>query len=95
MRGAVLHVRSCVRVCFPTLTSCFATERKKDLLGLQLPGHVFYIKSRKLKQGATLQRVLRGNWQEEVLWNIHDIVVSKKMLDHHTLAAYIRTLNRC
>lgn len=69
--------------------------RKKDKHSLQVPGRVFFIKSRQLKQGATIQRVLRGNWQEDVLWNIRDIVLSSKMLDHHTLDAYIRTLNRC
>lgn len=69
--------------------------RKQEAAGLHVPGRAFYIKSRKLKQGATLQRILRGNWQEEVLWNIHDVVVTKKMVDHHTLNAYIRTLNRC
>jgi hypothetical protein len=70
-------------------------RKQAEVTGLHVPGRVFYIKSRKLKQGATFQRILRGNWQEEVLWNIHDIVISKKMIDHHTLSAYIRTLNRC
>lgn len=69
--------------------------RKKDKRALHLPGRVFFIKSRQLKQGATIQRVLRGNWQEDVLWNIRDIVISTKMLEHHGLAAYLRTLNRC
>lgn len=71
-------------------------SRKKDNKGLlQLPGRVFYMKSRQLKQGATLQRVLRGNWQEEVMWSIRDVLVSPKMLQHHALEAYIRTLSRC
>lgn len=48
-----------------------------------------------LKQGATMQRVLRGNWQEDILWNIQEILISSKMLEHHSLPAYIRTLNRC
>ena len=69
--------------------------RKQEVAGLHVPGRTFYIKSRKLKQGATLQRILRGNWQEEVLWNIHDVVITKKMVEHHTINAYIRTLNRC
>lgn len=70
--------------------------RKKESKGvLQLPGRVFYMKSRQLKSGATLQRVLRGNWQEDVMWNIRDLVLSSKMLSHHELEAYIRTLNRC
>lgn len=70
-------------------------RRKKESNGMEVPGRVFFIKSRQLKQGATIQRILRGNWQEDVLWNIHDILISKKMVDHHTLDAYIRTLNRC
>jgi hypothetical protein len=48
-----------------------------------------------LVQGATLQRVLRGNWQEDVLWQLHEILPSKKMLEHHSLENYIQTLNRC
>lgn len=72
------------------------STRKKDTKGiLHLPGRVFYMKSRQLKQGATLQRVLRGNWQEEVMWNIRDVVLSPKMVTHHDLEAYIRTLSRC
>eukprot|EP01031_Cornospumella_fuschlensis_P036021 gene36021-43686_t len=58
-------------------------------------GRVFFIKNRELKQGATLQRVFRGNWQEDVLWGLEDIVLSHKMLAHHMLDSYIQTLNRC
>lgn len=70
-------------------------EARKVSTFLAVPGRAFFIKNRQLKEGATLQRVLRGNWQEDVLWKLHDIVISQKMLEHHTLAAYIRTLNRC
>jgi hypothetical protein len=56
---------------------------------------VFFIKPRKLKAGATIQRVLRGNWQEDMLWQLHDVLISQRMLEHHTLDSYIRTLNRC
>jgi hypothetical protein len=69
--------------------------RKKLKRTLYVPGRVFFLKSRQLKQGATIQRVLRGNWQEDVLWSLHDILISPKMIDHHTIEAYIRTLNRC
>jgi hypothetical protein len=46
-------------------------------------------------QGVTLQRILRGNWQEDVLWQIHSILLSEKMVTHHSLQNYVRTLNRC
>ena len=46
-------------------------------------------------QGATIQRVMRGNWQEDMLWQLKEILLSKRMLEHHTLDSYIRTLNRC
>ena len=46
-------------------------------------------------QGATIQRVLRGNWQEDMLWQLHDVLISKRMLEHHALDSYIRTLGRC
>jgi hypothetical protein len=39
--------------------------------------------------------VLRGNWQEDTLWQLHDVLISKRMLEHHTLDSYVRTLNRC
>jgi len=67
----------------------------KDEHQLSVPGRVFFVKPRKLKAGATIQRVLRGNWQEDMLWQLHDILLSKRMLEHHSLDSYIRTLNRC
>lgn len=89
---------------------------------LLLPGRVFFVKARQLKQvsstaphlpyptllystlpystllmyqGATIQRVYRGNWQEDVLWRLRDILISKRMMEHHQLEAYIRALSRC
>lgn len=73
----------------------YRTSKKASSSPLDLPGRVFFMKNRQLKQGATLQRILRGNWQEDVLWKVHDIPISGKMLEHHGLDAYIRTLNRC
>jgi hypothetical protein len=71
------------------------TGQKHDLTSLQLPGRVFYLKSRKHANGATLQRVLRGNWREDVLWSLHQVLISPKMLSHHTVDNYINILSRC
>lgn len=68
---------------------------RHDLTSLQLPGRVFFIKNRKLQKGATIQRVLRGNWKEDLLWTLHEVLVSERMLEHHTLEAHVRTLARC
>jgi len=70
-------------------------DRKASAGLLMLPGRVFFVKSRQLKQGATIQRVYRGNWQEDVLWRMKDILISKRMMEHHKLEAYIRALSRC
>jgi hypothetical protein len=70
-------------------------SKRSNNSDLSLPGRVFFIKPRKLKAGATIQRVLRGNWQEDMLWQLHDVLISQRMLEHHTLDSYIRTLNRC
>ena len=66
-----------------------------DLSALSVPGRAFYVKSRQFKQGASMQRVLRGQWREDLLWMLHDVLFSAKMLEHHSLDAYIRTLARC
>ncbi len=71
------------------------TGSKHDLTNLSLPGRVFFIKSRKHKDGASIQRVLRGNWQEDMLWLLHEILISKKMFEHHTLESYFKTFSRC
>eukprot|EP01041_Mallomonas_annulata_P005093 gene5093-10190_t len=101
-----------------------------DLESLSVPGRVFFVKRRKLKDvspdpdlnlnpdseaqaesqtqtiphflrsfdifdGASLQRVMRGNWKEDLLWTLHEIMLSSRMVEHHSLAAYIRALARC
>ena len=71
------------------------TGNQHDISSLSLPGRVFFVKARKLKEGATIQRILRGNWQEDILWQIHDILLTKKMFTHHNLDYYIKTLDRC
>lgn len=71
------------------------TGGSHDLASLAVPGRVFFIKARKHKQGASIQRVLRGNWQEDMLWLLHEILISKRMIEHHSLASHFRTLARC
>lgn len=66
-----------------------------DLTSLSIPGRAFYIKSRQHKGGASIQRVLRGNWREDMLWLLHEILLSKRMLDHHSIDYHIKTLARC
>jgi hypothetical protein len=70
-------------------------QRDKSRYRMSCAGRVFFIKQRKIKEGATIQRVLRGNWQEDILWQIHEVLVSQKMIDQHSLDYYIQTLNRC
>jgi hypothetical protein len=67
---------------------------KHDYVSLKPPGKVFFMKKRKQNQGATFTRVLRGNIREDVLWQLHDIVVSTSMERHHSLEDYIQTLRR-
>ena len=30
-----------------------------------------------------------------MLWRLRDILISKRMMEHHKLEAYIRALSRC
>ena len=30
-----------------------------------------------------------------MLWVLHDVIVSKKMLTHHSIESYIKALSRC
>lgn len=39
-------------------------------------------------------QVLRGSLREDVLWQMHDIFVSKSMLKHHSLDRYVGVLAR-
>jgi len=70
------------------------TGGQHDLSALSVPGRVFFCKSRSLQNGASIQRVMRGNWREDVLWLLHEILVSKKMAEHHSLEYIIKTLSR-
>lgn len=73
----------------------FFIDRKRLRKGLHFPGLPFYIKSRRYNEGGTIRQILRGNWQEELLWNIHNIIINKNSLRHHNLDSYIKTLSRC
>ena len=70
------------------------TGGQHDLSALCVPGRVFFCKSRSLQNGASIQRVMRGNWREDVLWLLHEILVSKKMAEHHSLEYIVKTLSR-
>jgi hypothetical protein len=41
-----------------------------------------------------IEQVLRGSLREDVLWQMHDIFVSKSMLKHHSLDKYVGVLAR-
>ncbi|CAM9575157.1 unnamed protein product [Chrysoparadoxa australica] len=61
---------------------------------LTVPGRVWFVKPRRLHGGATMVQVMRGNLREDMLWQLHEILLSKSMLQHHTLHNYITTLDR-
>ena len=66
-----------------------------DLTSLSPAGRVFYLKARQRKGGASLQRVLRGNWREDVLWQLHQVLLTGRMLQHHSIENYVNILSRC
>lgn len=60
--------------------------------GLRQPGRVYYVKPR-INKGATIKEVFRkSTLREERIWRLHDIVVSKSMISHHTMKKYVQTL---
>jgi hypothetical protein len=65
-----------------------------DLSSLRVPGRVFFLKARAHKDGASLQRVMRGNWREDMLWQLNEVLLSDRMLRHHELDYHIATLDR-
>lgn len=71
-----------------------ATTLGEDDARLAVPGRVWFLKPRRLKNGATLSRVLQGNIKEDMLWQLHDIMLTKSMLSHHRLDKYIKILDR-
>ncbi|CAM9807700.1 unnamed protein product [Ectocarpus sp. 13 AM-2016] len=71
-----------------------ATTLGEDDARLTVPGRVWFAKPRRLKNGATLKRVMRGNVKEDMLWQLHDIMLTKSMLSHHRLDKYIKILDR-
>eukprot|EP00903_Cladosiphon_okamuranus_P009799 g9316.t1 len=71
-----------------------ATTHREDDARLIVPGRVWFVKPRRLKNGATLSRVMQGNLKEDMLWQLHDIMLTKSMLSHHRLDKYIKILDR-
>lgn len=71
------------------------SARSRSQSRLSVPGRVFFVKARQHKDGASFQRVMRGNWREDMLWQLHDIMLSKRIIAHHDLDYYIQTLGRC
>lgn len=71
-----------------------ATTLGEDDARLTVPGRVWFAKPRRLKNGATLSRVMQGNLKEDMLWQLHDIMLTKSMLSHHRLDKYIKILDR-
>ena len=60
---------------------------------LRLPGDVFFLKPR--ADGAVgVYRGGAGRAREELLWQLNDVLLSKSMLAHATLDAYISALDR-
>lgn len=60
---------------------------------LHLPGQVFYLKPR--ADGSVSLNTLGSNRnREQHLWQLNDILLTKSMLAHHTLDAYIHSLER-
>jgi hypothetical protein len=41
-----------------------------------------------------MMQVMVGKLREDALWQLHDVFVSKRMLDHHTLDYHVSTLAR-
>ena len=71
------------------------TGNVHDLESVHVPGRVFFMKNRKHKNGVSFQRVLRGNWREDMVWMLRDIFLSRRMFEHHKIESYIKTLMRC
>ena len=60
---------------------------------LRLPGDVFYLKPR-ADGSVGVYRGGASRGREELLWQLNEILLSKSMLAHATLDAYISALDR-
>jgi hypothetical protein len=65
-----------------------------DEQAVTVPGRVWFLKPRRLHGGATMVRVRQGALRDDMLWQMHDIMLTKSMLSHHRLERYIGTLDR-
>lgn len=68
-----------------------AGVKDEDTL-LSCPGVVYMLKPRASGQ-VHMVTTKRGGIGESLLWQLHDILISKSMLAHHTLPAYVRCLD--
>lgn len=76
------------------------TKKAKDDR-LAVPGKVYLIRPRRIGGGSSsIHEVgngaagVRESLRAAVLWQLHDILLSKSMLSHHGLNSYIRSLDR-
>lgn len=60
---------------------------------LLCPGVVYLFKPR-AGGGVGVATTKRGGFGEALLWQMHDVLISKSMLAHHLLESYIKVLDR-
>ncbi|KAG5181491.1 hypothetical protein JKP88DRAFT_349220 [Tribonema minus] len=65
-----------------------------DDSALIVPGTVWFVKPRRLRAGATMTKSRSGALRDDVLWQMHDVMLTKSMLSHHSLARYVAVLDR-
>ena len=68
-----------------------------DDIQLHLPGHLFFLKPRKdasVSLYALKSETPKQGARADLLWQLDDILLSKSMLAHHTLDAYLESLDR-
>ena len=70
-----------------------AEEARLNKQLLLCPGVVYLLKPR-ASGDVAMVTTKKGGLGEAVLWQMHDILVSKSMLAHHTLGAYIHALDK-
>eukprot|EP00953_Heterococcus_sp_UTEX-ZZ885_P019583 10935-Heterococcus_DN1.PRE.2 len=59
-----------------------------DEQAVTVPG-VWFLKPRRLHGGATMVRVRQGALRDDMLWQMHDIMLTKSMLSHHRLESIL------
>merc|ERR1712046_45643 len=69
-----------------------SVERDKEKALLLCPGLVYMLKPR-ANGHVHMVTTKRGGLGEAFLWQLHDILISKSMLAHHALPAYVHCLD--